>query len=125
MTAKKKRRQRSTSLTLNTVRTYAKPGLRQREAGKLLTGCGVGVTSIGGELASLACVWTQEIAIYNKPVVGVLNTGNEINPRQIAGDPRHSEVLDTNRSILMAAIFTSAFEVMDSSIVVGQSGTIE
>lgn len=100
-----------------------KPGENVREvgsdvnAGDIVMKKGEGITSIGGEFGLLASVGTQEVTVYQRPVVGVLSTGDEIVPHAKSGELRLGEVRDTNRPTLLTAIRGSGFEAIDLGIV--------
>ena len=74
------------------------------------------ISAVGGELGLLASVGKAEVMVYEKPVVGVLSTGNEITQHDRGGDLRLGEVRDTNRPTIMAAVRGWGFEVVDLGI---------
>jgi len=86
------------------------------KAGEVVMKKGEGITSVGGEFGLLASVGTQEVAVYKKPVVGVLSTGDEIVQHDRTGNLRLGEVRDTNRPTLLTAIRGSGFEAVDLGI---------
>lgn len=100
-----------------------KPGENVREvgsdvqAGDLIMKKGEGITAIGGELGLLASVGVGDALVYQKPIVGVLSTGNELVPHDRQGNLRLGEVRDTNRPTLITAIRGSGFEAVDLGIV--------
>lgn len=75
-----------------------------------------GVSAVGGEFGLLASVGTQEVAVYRRPVVGVLSTGDELVQHDEPGELRVGEVRDTNRPTLITAIRESGFESIDLGI---------
>ena len=85
--------------------------------GDIIMKKGEGVTVIGGEFGLLASVGTSEVAVYKKPVVGVLSTGDEIIEHDKFGPLRLGEVRDTNRPTLITAIRNHRFEAVDLGIV--------
>lgn len=99
-----------------------KPGENVREVGSdvekgsVIMKKGEGITAIGGEFGLLASVGAKEVAVYKKPVVGVLSTGDEIVPHNREGDLKLGEVRDTNRPTLLTAIRGSGFEAVDLGI---------
>ena len=86
------------------------------QAGATILKKGEGVTVVGGEFGLLASVGTPDVAVYRKPVVGILSTGDEIIPHDRAGPLRLGEVRDTNRPTLIAAARSHHFEVVDLGI---------
>lgn len=74
------------------------------------------ISAVGGELGLLASVGKSEVMVYEKPVVGVLSTGNEITQHDRPGDLRLGEVRDCNRPTIMAAVRGWGFEVVDLGI---------
>lgn len=98
------------------------PGENVREvgsdvkAGDLVMKKGEGITAIGGEFGLLASVGVQDVSVYQKPIVGVLSTGDEIVPHDEARDLRLGEVRDTNRPTLLTAVRGSGFEAIDLGI---------
>lgn len=98
------------------------PGENVREvgsdvkAGDIIMKKGEGITAIGGEFGLLASVGTQEVSVYQKPIVGVLSTGDEIVPHDEKRDLRLGEVRDTNRPTLLTAVRGSGFEAIDLGI---------
>ena len=77
---------------------------------------GEGITAVGGEIGLLASVGTREVAVYRKPVIGVLSTGDEIVEFDRADALRLGEVRDTNRPSLLTAVKGSGFEAIDLRI---------
>ncbi|KAI9836424.1 MAG: hypothetical protein M1819_001455 [Sarea resinae] len=100
-----------------------KPGENVREigsdiqAGDIILRKGEGISAVGGELGLLASVGKAEVAIYKKPAVGVLSTGDEVVQHDRAGPLRAGEVRDCNRPTLMAAIQGWGFDVVDLGVV--------
>ena len=98
------------------------PGEHVREigsdvkAGDTILRKGEEVTTTGGELGLLASQGRKEILVYKKPLVGVLSTGNEIVSHDRPGALQLSEVRDTNRPALMAAVRGWGFETVDLGI---------
>lgn len=74
------------------------------------------VSDIGGELGLLASVGRSEVSVYQKPVIGVLSTGDEIIEHNTPGPLRLGEVRDTNRPTLMSAARGLGYEVVDLGI---------
>lgn len=86
------------------------------KAGEIILRKGEEITAVGGELGVLASVGKTEVIIYQKPVVGVLSTGDEIVPHDRPGDLRSGEVRDCNRPTLMTLVQGWGFEVVDLGI---------
>lgn len=74
------------------------------------------ISAVGGELGLLASVGKSEVMVYDKPVVGVLSTGDEIVEHDRPSELRLGEVRDSNRPTVMAAIQGWGFEVIDLGI---------
>lgn len=85
-------------------------------AGQLILRKGDEITAEGGALGLLASVGRSEIMVYEKPVVGVLSTGNEVIPHDRPGDLQLGEVRDSNRPMIMAIVRNWGFEVIDLGI---------
>ena len=69
-----------------------------------------------GELGLLASVGRAEVAVYEKPVVGIMSTGDEIIQHSRPGPLRLGEVRDCNRPTIMAAVESWGYEVVDLGI---------
>ena len=74
------------------------------------------ISAVGGELGLLASVGKAEVMVYEKPVVGVMSTGDEIIQHDRPGDLRLGEVRDCNRPTIMAAVRGWGFEVVDLGV---------
>lgn len=74
------------------------------------------ISAVGGELGLLASVGKAEVMVYEKPVVGVMSTGDEIIQHDRPGDLHLGEVRDCNRPTIMAAVRGWGFEVVDLGI---------
>ena len=98
------------------------PGENVREVGSdvksgdVVMKKGEGVTAVGGEFGLLASVGAKHVAVYKKPVVGVLSTGDEIVPHDRLDQLQLGEVRDTNRPTLLTAIRGSGFQAVDLGI---------
>ncbi|KAI4129492.1 MAG: hypothetical protein LQ338_002209 [Usnochroma carphineum] len=108
-----------------------KPGENVREvgsdvkAGETILKKGEEITAIGGELGLLASVGKKEVSVYQKPVVGVLSTGDEIVQHDRPGPLRLGEVRDTNRPTIMAAVKGWGYEVVDLGIAKDKQTSLE
>lgn len=74
------------------------------------------ITAVGGELGLLASVGKAEVLVNQKPIIGVLSTGNEIVEHDRPGELRIGEVRDCNRPTTIAAVQGWGFEVVDLGI---------
>lgn len=74
------------------------------------------ISAVGGELGLLASVGKTEVMVYDKPVVGVLSTGDEIVHHDGPSDLQIGQVRDCNRPTVMAAIRGWGFDVVDLGI---------
>lgn len=83
------------------------------------------VSAVGGEIGLLAAVGVAEVKVYQRPIVGVLSTGDEIVEHDRPGELRLGEVRDTNRITLMSAAQEHGFEVVDLGIASDKPGTLE
>lgn len=85
-------------------------------AGQLILQKGDEITAAGGALGLLASVGRSEVLVYEKPVIGVLSTGNEVIPHDRPGDLQLGEVRDSNRPMIMSVVRSWGFEVIDLGI---------
>lgn len=85
-------------------------------AGDIILRKGEEISATGGELGLLASVGKKEVSVYQKPIVGVLSTGDEIVEHDRPGSLRLGEVRDTNRPTIMAAVTGWGFNVVDLGI---------
>jgi len=74
------------------------------------------ISAVGGELGMLASLGRATIQIYQKPVVGVLSTGDELVNHDDPRDLRHGEIRDSNRPTLIAAVKSWGYQVVDLGI---------
>ncbi|KIK96138.1 hypothetical protein PAXRUDRAFT_32580 [Paxillus rubicundulus Ve08.2h10] len=78
------------------------------------------ITTLGGEIGTLAFVGRKEVMVQRKPVVAILSTGNEIVDLQ-SPQPLPSEgwggIYDTNRPSLQATLEGMGYDVIDLGIV--------
>ncbi len=86
------------------------------QAGEVILRKGEEISAVGGGLGLLVSVGRTEVMVYQKPVVGVLSTGNEIIPHDRPGDLRLGEVRDSNRPTIIATLRSWGFEVVDLGI---------
>ena len=69
-----------------------------------------------GELGLLASVGRADVRVYERPVVGVLSTGDEIVEHGRAKALRYGEVRDTNRPTVLATVRSWGYEAVDLGI---------
>ena len=74
------------------------------------------ISAVGGELGLLASIGSSEVTVFEKPVVGVMSTGDEVVEHDRVSDLRLGEVRDCNRPTIMAAIRGWGFDVVDLGI---------
>ncbi|RMY14717.1 hypothetical protein D0868_01302 [Hortaea werneckii] len=107
------------------------PGENVREvgsdvkAGEVIMKKGEGITAVGGEFGLLASVGVCEVSVYQRPVIGVLSTGDEIVQHNRPGELQLGEVRDTNRPTLLTAIRGSGFQAVDLGIASDKPGALE
>jgi gephyrin len=87
------------------------------KAGDIILRQGEGISTVGGEFGLLASVGVREVSVFQKPVVGILSTGDEIITHDTARDLKLGEVRDTNRPTLITVVRGSGFEAVDLGIV--------
>lgn len=95
------------------------------QAGDIILRKGEGISVVGGEFGLLASVGTREVEVYEKPVVGVLSTGDEIIEHSRTGGLKLGEVRDTNRPTLLTSVRSAGFEAIDLGIASDKPGTLE
>lgn len=95
------------------------------KTGSVILQKGDQVSAVGGEIGVLAAVGTATVSAYQRPVVGVLSTGDEIVNHDRTGDLRLGEVRDTNRPTLISAVKDWGYEVVDLGIASDKPGTLE
>jgi gephyrin len=77
---------------------------------------GTVISATGGEFGLIASVGVQEVAVYRKPIVGILSTGDELVSHSSARPLSSGEVRDTNRPTLLNAVKSTGFEAVDLGI---------
>ncbi|PMB70957.1 Gephyrin [Beauveria bassiana] len=83
------------------------------------------ISGVGGEIGLLASVGVAEAAVYKRPVIGILSTGDEIIEYNRPGALKLGEVRDTNRITLISAAKEWGYEVVDLGIAQDQSNSLE
>ena len=84
--------------------------------GEMVLRKGDEISAVGGELGLLASIGTSEVMVFEKPIVGVMSTGDEVVEHDRLSDLRLGEVRDCNRPTIMAAIQGWGFDVVDLGI---------
>ncbi len=92
--------------------------------GDLVLAKGTQITATGGEIGILASVGVKSIAVYTKPIVGVLSTGDELVDidDEETGELIAGAVRDSNRPSLLATIRSWGFTAIDLGIAKDQPG---
>jgi molybdenum cofactor synthesis domain-containing protein len=100
---------------------YIRPVGEDIETGQLVLAKG---TVLGPpELGLLGTVGKTQVAVYRRPVVAVMSTGNEIvQPHQ---KPGRGQIRDSNRYTLMAAAQQAGADTIDLGIVSDEAGHLE
>lgn len=93
--------------------------------GAMIMRKGERISGTGGEIGLLASVGITEVAVYTKPTVGILSTGDELvepdNPRALA----NGEIRDSNRASLLAVVSSWGYSTVDLGIAKDQPGDLE
>lgn len=99
-----------------------KPGENIREPGSdvakgsLILEKGDLISAVGGEIGLLVSTGTRTVKIYQKPIVGVMSTGDELvrhdDPRTLTG----GQIRDSNRPSLISCLRSWGFETVDLGI---------
>ncbi|KAF9498679.1 hypothetical protein BDN71DRAFT_1443074 [Pleurotus eryngii] len=96
------------------------PGSDARK-GDLVLEKGQRLLASGGEIGTLAFVGRKEVEVYQKPVIALLSTGDEITDIQSSESTSSSDswkgIWDTNRPSLQAALEGLGYSVIDLGIV--------
>jgi gephyrin len=74
------------------------------------------MSSLGGEVGTLASIGVSEVRVYKKPVVSVLSTGNELVPVTHSGPLPYGSIRDANRPALKAYLEQCGYSVVDLGI---------
>jgi gephyrin len=74
------------------------------------------MSSLGGEVGTLASIGVKEIKVYRKPIVSVLSTGNELVPVTHSGPLSYGSIRDANRPALKAYLEQYGYKVVDLGI---------
>lgn len=93
--------------------------------GSVILKQGEQISGVGGEIGLLAAVGVSEAAVYRRPVIGILSTGDEIVEHNRPGALRLGEVRDTNRITLISAAKEWGYEVLDLGIAKDKQGSLE
>ncbi|KAF3936264.1 Gephyrin [Dactylella cylindrospora] len=95
------------------------------KAGDVILRKGAEITAVGGEVGLLASVGIGYVTVYQKPVIGVFSTGDEVVNHDRPGDLKLGEIRDSNRPTLIAAIKARGFEPVDLGIAKDRPGSLE
>lgn len=74
------------------------------------------ISGIGGEIGLLTSVGVKFVKAFEKPLIGVLSTGNELVDLLRPGQLEYGEVRDSNRPALLATITHWGYKVKDFGI---------
>ncbi|CCH41277.1 putative gephyrin [Wickerhamomyces ciferrii] len=87
--------------------------------GELVLRKGTIISPVGGEIGVLASIGKTSVKVYQKPIIGVLSTGDELVDLS-ANCPnfqlKHGQIFDTNRPLLLQTLQNWGFEVVDLGI---------
>jgi gephyrin len=83
------------------------------------------ISVVGGELGLLVSVGRAEVLVYERPVVGVLSTGDEIVEHDQPGELRLGEVRDCNRPTIISALEGWGYQTVDLGIARDKHGALE
>lgn len=95
------------------------------QKGDIILRKGDKISVVGGELGLLVSVGRAEVSIYQRPVVGVLSTGDEIVEHTRPGELKLGEVRDCNRPTILSAIQGWGFQAVDLGIAGDKPGALE
>jgi gephyrin len=86
--------------------------------GALVLRKGTTITSIGGEIGSLAAAGIRNVPVYQKPRVGVMSTGDEVTDISNEGKLSGGQIRDSNRPSLLSVLrgWDLCSEVVDLGI---------
>ncbi|KAI8052291.1 molybdenum cofactor biosynthesis protein [Syncephalis plumigaleata] len=108
-----------------------KPGENVREIGtdvqnnEVILHTGDIISEVGGEVSLLAASGVGQLAVYRRPVVGVMSTGNEVIDVGASGSLHLGQIRDANRPSLLAAVRAAGFECVDLGIIPDHPDHIE
>ena len=93
--------------------------------GEIILKKGDRISIAGGELGLLVSVGRAEVSIFERPVVGVLSTGDEIVEHSRPGELRLGEVRDCNRPTIISAVRGWGYQAIDLGIAGDKPGALE
>lgn len=94
--------------TVDILTDETKAGENVREPGSdikygaLVLSKGMTLTSVGGEIGSLAAAGIRDVPVYQKPRVGVMSTGDEVTDISYEGKLSGGQIRDSNRPSLLS-----------------------
>lgn len=86
------------------------------QIGNIILKNGEQISAAGGELGLLASIGKTNVTVYDRPIVGVLSTGDEIVEHSRTGSLKPGMVRDCNRPTIIAAVQKLGFHVVDLKI---------
>lgn len=91
-------------------------------AGQVVLSAGTPISALGGEIGTLVFLGVKKVAVYKRPKVAVLSTGDELRELQDASTAERQSgawgfsVYDSNRPGLKAAIRGQGLDIVDLGI---------
>lgn len=87
------------------------------QKGDIVLRKGTLISTSGGEVGTLSFVGRSHVAVYRRPTVAVLSTGNEIvDAGSNSDDVKQHSMYDTNRPALLTALRSAAYKTVDLGI---------
>lgn len=86
--------------------------------GELVLTKGTRISSLGGEIGVLAAAGIEKVAVYRKPRIGVMSTGDEVTDISFSGPLSGGMIRDSNRPSLLTLLrgWNLASEVVDLQV---------
>ncbi|TQS39134.1 hypothetical protein Golomagni_00345 [Golovinomyces magnicellulatus] len=122
---------RNEEKTVRILEHRLKPGDNVREIGSdiqigdTILRKGEKISATGGELGLLASVGILHVNVFQRPIIGVLSTGDEIVEYNRSENIRRGEVRDSNKISIIAAARSRGFRVIDLGIAKDNPGELE
>lgn len=88
------------------------------QLGELVATKGTQISALGGEIGVLAAAGIQKVAVYRKPRIGVMSTGDEVTDISYSGSLSGGMIRDSNRPSLLTLLrgWNLASEVVDLQV---------